>query len=57
MEKKCIKRERFTGKEIYRVTGITTEKDYEIIEFCDRNAFGGRVCRHCGEAIVEVYID
>ena len=42
----------------YKVEGITSQTDAEIIEYCDRNAFGGRVSR-CGDgvAIVEVDID
>ena len=41
----------------YKVTGITTETDEEIIEYCDPNSFGGRVLRVNNEAIVTVYID
>ena len=42
----------------YRVEGITTETDQEIIDACDRNAFGGTVYRsNDGKARVIVDID
>ena len=44
--------------EIYKVMGITTETDKEIIDYCDRNAFFGRVIRYGnGIATVEIDID
>lgn len=43
--------------ETYKVTGITTETDEEIIDFCDPCAFGGHVLRVNDEAITTVYID
>lgn len=44
--------------EIYEVHGITDKTDQEIIDFCDRCAFGGRVIRHNEDtATVEVDID
>lgn len=42
----------------YEVNGITNETNREIINFCDRNAFGGTVLRrNDGTATVEVDID
>ena len=41
----------------YKVCGITTETDEQIIDFCDRNNFGGRVNRNGNTATVYVYID
>lgn len=42
----------------YRVEGITTESNQEIIDACDRNAFGGTVYRgNDGTARVIVDID
>jgi hypothetical protein len=42
----------------YRVEGITTETNQEIIDACDRNAFGGTVYRgNNGTARVIVDID
>lgn len=43
--------------ETYKVIGITTERDEEIIDYCDPNAFGGHVLRVNNEAVVTVYID
>lgn len=43
---------------IYEVHGIADKTDQEIIDFCDRCAFGGRVIRHNEDtATVEVDID
>ena len=43
--------------ETYKVTGITTETDREIIDYCAPCSFGGSVLR-CGDvATVTVYID
>jgi hypothetical protein len=43
--------------ETYKVMGITTETDREIIDYCDPCSFGGSVLR-CGDvATVTVYID
>lgn len=42
----------------YKVVGITTETNDELIDYCDRNCFGGRVYRHNdGTATVECDID
>ena len=42
----------------YRIEGITTETDKEIIRACDRNAFGGTVYRgQNGTARVIIDID
>ena len=43
--------------ETYKVMGITTETDGEIIDYCDPRSFGGHVLRVNNEAIVTVYID
>ena len=42
----------------YEVTGITSETNEEILDFCDPNCFGGSVARRGNDAaIVMVYID
>ena len=42
----------------YFVEGITTETNAEILDFCDRNNWGGQVYRKGnGKAYVEVNID
>lgn len=42
----------------YRVEGITTETNQELIDKCDYSCFGGRVYRHNdGTATVECDID
>lgn len=46
------------GTKTYRVTGITTQTDNELIDLCDPCNFGGRVTRHHNNtATVTVYID
>lgn len=53
------KRVRMTvGTTTYEVSGFTNETDQELIDFCDRNNFGGNVRRYTnGTAMVEVYTD
>ena len=41
----------------YKVEGITTETNQELIDYCDRNCFTGRVYRQGATAIVECDID
>ena len=42
----------------YEVTGITSETDEELLEFCDPWCFSGSVVRRGKDAaIVTVYID
>ena len=41
----------------YKVVGITTETNQELIDYCDRNCFTGRVYRQGTTAIVECDID
>ena len=46
------------GITTYKVVGITNETNQELIDFCDRNNFGGNVIRHGNcTATVEVYTD
>lgn len=48
------------GHQCYRVEGIevATKSNQELIDFCDRNNFGGNVVRHSDTvAFVKVYID
>ena len=48
----------FETTEEYRVEGITTETNEQIIDFCNRNNFGGYVYRYGqGCARVEINID
>lgn len=45
-------------RRVFIVEGITDETDEEILDFCDRNNFGGWVRRRGdGTAQVECYID
>ena len=41
----------------YKIEGITTETNQELIDYCDRNCFTGRVYRQGATAIVECDID
>ena len=43
---------------IYEVTGITSETDEELLDFCAPCCFGGSIIRRGDDAaIVTVYID
>ena len=58
MKKTLVETNRRT-RETYKVTGIVANRtDDELIDFCDRNNFGGMVRRYVDYvAYVTVYID
>jgi hypothetical protein len=57
--KKTKLNNRYRTIDTYYVEGITIETDEDIINYCDRNCFGGRVYRYgkTGTAKVECDID
>lgn len=45
------------GVDVYLVTGVTTETEEQIIDFCDPNNWGGYTTKTDKGVLATIYID
>lgn len=45
------------GVDVYLVTGVTTETEEQIIDFCDPNNWGGYIAKINEGVLATVYVD